>query len=177
MQFRIITFGAKHAATTLTDIGNRAVNARPAFEEIYLTILDIVDEIFDTEGERGGHEPWLGLTPGHLRFKRKRNKDLRILREDGDLHASVTQFRHPQQFLRIGQDHIQFKSKVPFADVHYKGQKKKGVGSRTPGTGAFNRGIPARPFIFFNEQDRRAFAKEILTHLIKSNQLRPGGAR
>jgi hypothetical protein len=85
----------------------------------------------------------------------------------------VTKFKHPQQFSRIAKDHIVFKSTVPFADVHFHGQKKKGPGSRTPGTGAFTRGVPARPFIYFTEQDRRAFAKEILQHLIKTKQLRP----
>jgi hypothetical protein len=172
MQFRIVTFGAKQAAATLTNIGERAVNARPAFEQIYLTVLDIVDEIFDKEGERGGQEPWLPLTPGHLRWKQKHHKDLRILRMDGDLHASVTKFKHPQQFSRIAKDHIVFKSTVPFSDVHFHGQKKKGVGSRTPGTEAFHRGVPKRQFIFFTEADRRAFAKEILVHLMKTKQLK-----
>lgn len=166
MQFRIVSFGTRQAQARLTDIGNRAVNARPAFEEIYLTILDIVDEIFDSQGSRGGHDPWLQLTPGHLRFKAKRNKDLRILHMDGLLRDSVTKPRHPDQFLRITKDHIQFKSKRPFADVHFKGQKK-----------SHRRGVPARPFIFFTEADRRAFAREILRHLIRTKQLTPGNRR
>lgn len=174
MQFRIVTFGAKQAAAHLTDIGNRAVDVRVPLTEIYLSILDIVEEIFAREGQYAGNDKWLELSTDHLRAKRKLGKDLRILRMDGDLHASVTQMNHPDQFKRIARDHIVFKSTRPFADVHFRGQRKKGIGSRTPGSAAFHRGVPARPFIAFSESDRRAFAREILRHLIKTKQIGPG---
>lgn len=141
---------------------------RPALEEIYLTVLDIVEETFDTEGARGGHEKWDPITFAYEKWKMKRRPGTPILVFDSELKASVTTYRHPQQFLRIDQTKIVFASKLKRGEWHQKGWKPnvkfrsaKSVG-RSKGAGR----VGKRPFIRFTEADRNAFGREILRHVV-----------
>lgn len=150
--FKIITRGTVEAAMMLEGLGNRTLNMRPAFEQIYLTALDIIDETFDTEGARDGQEKWARLKLATVVWKAKQKLDPRILRAGGHqgatLHEAMTTFRHPDQYVRIERTKIVLAPKMLRGKVHQKGRRD---GS-----------IPARPFVRFSERDQQAFAREIL---------------
>lgn len=170
MQFRVVTYGATTAAANLAQMGANAINARPAFEEIYLTMLDIEDEMFERQGARG-QPRWTPLGYRQIVDKRRKGQDPRTLIATGLLRASVTTYRHPMQYTRIERDKIVFGSQRPFAKVHQKGQKQGRdaafntdiFGNLIPRSG----GVPQRKFIHFTEQDENAFAREILRHVVR----------
>jgi len=176
-QFRITVYGEKHAEIALLSLGEKARYMRPALEEIYLTVLDIVEETFDREGARGGFPKWDPITIAWEKRKHKVRPGMPILVFDSELKASVTQYRHPQQFLRIDQTKIVFASRLKRGKWHQKGwqQKSKGftLGSNVSFGGSSQRRtragkvkVPARPFIRFSESDRNAFGREIMRHVI-----------
>jgi phage gpG-like protein len=143
------------AAIDLRSLGTRALRARPAMEEIYLTVLDIVEEQFETQGRRGGEE-WTPIDDVWLARKLREGRDPRILHSTGHLRASVTQYRHRSQYVRIEDHKIVFRSQTPYADVHQFGGARFGRPD-----------IPKRQFVKFLKRDQQAFAKEILKHVTK----------
>jgi phage gpG-like protein len=157
--FSFVTQGTRHAELTLQEIGGRALNARPAFEEIYLTALDIIDENFDTEGGRGGQEQWAALTLSTIIWKQKRGLDPRILRATGELHESMTTYRHPLQYSRIERSKIVLAPRLLRGKLHQKGY---GVPYAHGFSGFGVSEVPARPFVRFTDSDAKAFAREIL---------------
>lgn len=165
--FRVTVYGDKHAEIALLSIGERARYMRPALEEIYLTILDIVDENFDTEGQRGGFKRWDPITYGYEIYKFKRRPGKPILQFDSELKASVTQYRHPEQFLRIDQTKIVFASKLARGRWHQRGWRQpRPHGTTTSGRSLARKKVPARPFVRFSEADRNAFGREIMKHVV-----------
>jgi phage gpG-like protein len=158
MDFRIVVFGDKHAASRLEGIAANAANTRPAMEEIYLTILDIEEEAFDNEGARSGFTRWHKLALATVVYKVKRHLSPAILEETGRLRTAMTTFRHPDQYSRIERDKIVFSPRlpsIPYGRIHQFG----GVAGGSL--------IPARPYIRFSETDKQAFGRELLRHVMK----------
>jgi len=148
--FKIVTYGEEKAAINFEQMGLRAFNARPAFERIYLRMLDIEQEIFEREGNRG-QAPWEILTLTWLSEKVEQGLDPRILHATGRLRRSMTTFRSPDQYTRIERSKIVFASKRAYAITHQKGWPSSG--------------IPQRRFVHFTKIDQREFAIEILNHI------------
>lgn len=148
MIWKIVSYGEKVAAINLEEMGQRAMHARPAFEQIYLTILDIEDEMFDRSGARGQAE-WLPISIETINRKVRDGLSPEILQATGDLRASLTQYRHHLQSSRIEQTKIVFSSRRPFARLHQEG---KG-------------GMTKRRFIHFTRADHAAFAREIVRYV------------
>jgi phage gpG-like protein len=172
-QFRIVVYGAREVAEDFGELAKRVVHTRPAMEEIYLTMLDIEQEIFEKEGARGGDMKWAMLSPAWRARKIKMGGDPRILRFRGRLEASVTHYRHPDQFIRLDKDKIVFGSKLPYAKVHQKGSKHLGkTGRLVEGIGGvtvfLGEGTPQRKYVKFTNQDAKAFAKEVSRYVMKA---------
>jgi phage gpG-like protein len=183
---QIQVFGEKQAARRLENIGDQAANARPAMEEIYLTILDIEDETFDREGARGGFPRWLQNAPATLLWKARHRYHPAILRATDALRTAMTTYRHPDQVVRISNVQIMFQPKltrIPYGRIQQKGGRTKMTQGKGPGgkvtATRFQGGrerrvfirqythIPARPYVRFTESDANAFAKEILRHIMR----------
>lgn len=159
MRFTIVSSGALRAAWRIQGLARQAANVRPAMEEIYMMILDIEEEIFQSQGTRGGREGW---TPLSLGWQRKKFSDesighVGILEYTGLLRDTVTRWRHPMQYTRIERSKIVFRSQRPFADLHQKG---KG-------------GMPQRQWIYFTKQDAMNFAQEIKDHIMQRTSVGP----
>lgn len=151
VDFRISIYGEKRAASVIEDIGEQAVNLRPAFEEIYLTALDIEQELFEKEGARGGWPRWTRLSFRQLQYKVRRGLSPEILRMTDKLLGAMTQFKSPEAFVRFDKNGFTWKPKDPAYKFHMTGTYK----------------MPSRPFVRFTEQDRTAFAREIGRHLMR----------
>lgn len=158
MDFRIVVYGEKHAALTIEGIGNQAVNLRPALEEIYLTALDIEQELFEKEGARGGFPKWEKLTWEHLRWKVRRGMSPEILRMRDDLYYAMTTYRSRHAFVRFDKTGFVWRPVNPVYKFHMTGY--------TTRTNKVTK-VPARPFVRFTEQDRQAFGREIARHLMR----------
>lgn len=165
--FRITVYGEKHAEIALLSLGENARYMRPALEEIYLTVLDIVEETFDREGARGGAKKWDPITVAYEKWKFQRRPGKPILVFDEELKASVTQYRHPQQFLRIDQTKIVFASKLKRGQWHQKGWRPsvKFRSAKNVGAAKSAGKVGIRPFVRFTAEDRNAFGREILRHV------------
>jgi phage gpG-like protein len=150
MRFTIVSTGALRAAFRIRGLGEQAANCRPAMEEIYMMILEIEDEIFESGGARGGRQEWHPLSHDWLTSKWNRGKNVFVLQEDGTLRDSVTRWRHPLQYTRIERSKIVFRSQRPFADLHQKGEG----------------GMPKREFIYFTKLDAERFAQQIKQHVM-----------
>lgn len=158
MRFHVVTYGVKQAEQHLEQIASRTVNARPAFEEIYLTILDIEHEAFDNEGARSGFSKWTKLTINTIIHKAKKSLSSHILQESERLYGAMTTYRSPDAYVRIEKDKIVFAPKLPYGRIHQKG----GI------TGGFTAGsvVPARPYVRFSQTDANAFGREIMRHVM-----------
>lgn len=177
VETRITIYGEKHAARTLEGIGDRAANARPAMEEIYLTILDIEEETFEKEGARGSFPRWVENSFATIEWKARHRYHPAILRATDKLRTAMTTYRHPDAITRITGLQIQFQPKltaIPYGRIQYKGGKVQNTGSfkmkgaRLTGNLKIVAGaIPPRPYIRFTELDANAFAKEIMRHLMR----------
>lgn len=172
-QFRITVYGERKVAHDIDELANRMVATRPAIEEIYLTILDIEDEIFDSQGARGGDPRWAPVSPQWRKRKTSLGGDPRILHFRHKLRESVTQYRHPDQYVRLERDKIVFGSRLPYARIHQKGEKKFG-GERGLALGiknqqvALGEGVPKREYIKFTDADAKAFAREVSRYIMKA---------
>jgi phage gpG-like protein len=168
-QFRLVTYGVREIADDLEALGHRAINTRPIMEEIYLTILDIEEEIFDTQGIRLGGLKWPAITLQWRFAKAKRGADPRILHASGRLRDSVTKYRHPDQHVRIERDKIVFGSKLPYAKIHQTGSDQFfDEGGRVEGGLAISGGLPQRKYIGFSQQDKANFTRGIERHIMKA---------
>jgi len=181
---QITIYGEKHAARVLEGIGDRAMNARPAMEEIYLTMLDIEEETFEKEGARGGFPRWVPNAFATIEWKARHKYHPAILRATDKLRTAMTTFHHPDQIVRISGIQIQFQPKlttIPYGRIQQKGGRTKVTTGKGPGgkvtAGRDKRGrqrflrtyvkIPARPYVRFTESDADAFSKEVMRHLMR----------
>lgn len=156
MIFTIRVYGVDEAAETLESFGHQALYARPALEEIHLTMLDIEHEAFEKEGARSGFTKWQKLALSTIIRKVKRKMDPRILQESGRLMRAMTHYRSPDAYTRIEATRIIFQPKstaIPYGRIQKRGGHAGGAN------------IPARDYIRFSALDRRAFAKEMMRHL------------
>lgn len=189
MVTQVVVFGEKHAASVLEGIADRAANARPAMEEIYLTILDIEDEAFANEGARSGFPRWANLSMATILWKAKHKYHPAILQATGLLREVMTTYRHPGAVVRISALEITVQPKltvVPYARIQQKGGRTKMTQGKGPGgkvaVGRYegrggNKGrvkfarqytnIPARPYVRFSEADATAFGKEVMRHIMR----------
>lgn len=165
VEFTIKTFGVETAAAAIESLGWQATNVKPAMEEIYEVILDIVDETFDTEGARGGFKPWPPNTPVTIDEKARFGLGPGVLVSSGTLRDAMTSPRHPYQSARILKTHIVFAPKS--MPRKRKGKSRRGSYNygRLHQTGEGN--MKKRPFIRFTFDDQQAFAKEIERHIMK----------
>ncbi len=155
MEFRVVTQGTRLIRLKLVRMTERAEHAKPAMNEIYLTILDIIDETFEKEGARSGLPRWAADTVRWEVKKIKLGLDPRILRATGELHESMTTYRHPLQYVRVENAKVVINSKLMRGKVAQKGYAKGG--------------IPARPYVRFTKMDSHAFGREVMRYIMQKD--------
>lgn len=158
MNFTIRVYGVDEAVARFEGIAAAAVNARPAMEEIYLTMLDIEQEAFEKEGARSGFAKWQKNALSTVIRKVKRHMSTTILRESDRLMNAMTTYRSKDAYTRIERDRIIFQPKmtnIPYGRIQQKGGSAGGAD------------IPARQYIRFSKTDQQAFARELVKHLTR----------
>lgn len=137
MRLELDAFGDKQVAREILRFGDRATDARPAWNSIIGQLERLEAAQFDSEGARasGG---WAPLAPATVAEKARRGLDRRILHATGALRASLT--RHSDDAIRESHpNEMRFGTTVPYAVFHQRG-----------------RGVPQRRSVELTETDRHA---------------------
>lgn len=145
MQLELSLAGDVQVKRKLLRIGDRAINAKPAFQTIATVLMGIERQQFESEGRRssGGWEP---LKQSTIDAK----GDSSILFRTGDLMASLSEDGDPNMTNWATDDFLLFGSKVPYGGFHQTGT------SRTP---------QRRP-LELRETDRAGMAKILQAHIL-----------
>lgn len=127
MRLALTVRGVDHAATHVIGIGERAVDARPAFEVIARDLMSDERRRFDSDG----FGTWPKLDPDTIRRKRARNLSEQTLQATGALRRALTQKSAPGQRLEIGRSQMRFGLQPSGAAYYGKfHQQGKGVPKR-----------------------------------------------
>jgi phage gpG-like protein len=128
----------------LLRVGDRAVNARPAFEAIGEALLGISRQQFESEGRRssGGWQPLAQSTID-------RKGDSSILFDSGALMASFSERGGDNTFWATD-DFLLFGSKLEYAGFHQRGTSR----------------MPQRRPLELAEADRVGVAKILQSHIL-----------
>ena len=138
VNFFVEAQGIKQAQLRFNRMGAAAVDMSPAFRRIAIFMMAIEEEVFQSQGRRGGGS-WKQLTPDWLERKAKLGWDPRINIARGDMMNSVTIWGAKGQRLDIWPDRMYFGSRLPQAEPSQK----------------------YRPFMKFTVADRERFTQII----------------
>jgi phage gpG-like protein len=145
VRFEFGVAGDKLISRDLVRLGERGVNALPAFEQIGEQFARTEKRRFDTDG----NGTWQPLSTSTIAFKARHGLDPRILRATGALRASLISREDPAH-IRIAQPQsLVFGTLVEYAKYHQKG-----------------RGVPVRKPLGFTENAKREAVKTIQRYVL-----------
>lgn len=150
MRFEIHSFGTRLVQTKFERMAMSAKQTRPAFIQSADYLFQMTDEMFNTQGARGG-APWKPLTTGWAIRKALAGHDPRILHMKLALRRSVTKRGTKGSILRYTQNTLEYGTSLPYAARH-----QFGVPGKTP----------KRQFIKVLPKDRQALSKIMRDHLM-----------
>lgn len=127
--------GTKTVSTQFTRMGESVLDASPALETIADLMMSIEEQVFNSQGRRGGGS-WKQDTAEWLLRKQRMGLDPRINHATGELRDSVTVPDAYGQIKRIGRQSLWFGSDLPQAEPSQRN----------------------RPFIKFTVYDRQKMA-------------------
>lgn len=143
MNFYFEAMGIREVEVKFDRIGVAAGNATPAMELVADYMLLAENEVFDSQGRRGGHS-WRELTFGWLARKWREGLDLRIGHATLFLRRSVTVRGAFGQILEVGPHTLRFGSGFRYAETQQRN----------------------RPFIQLTPEDRVAIRSIIRSYLM-----------
>lgn len=117
MRLDFEVFGERQVSRDLLRLGNRAGNARPAFDAIADRLEGISAQQFDSQGGRS--RAWAPLADSTRRRKAALGLDHRILHATGELRRSLTGGPGGQRITTLNQ--IVYGTTVPYAGFHQAG--------------------------------------------------------
>lgn len=123
VEINIEVFGEKIISRRLLRLGERAVDATPAFEAIAGLFYRSEQQQFQSEGSwaSGGWVPDMQATVDE---KVRRGYSTMTLEETGDMMRSLTIPGSPHSQQRIGPDFVELVSTVPYGIFHQFGTRK-----------------------------------------------------
>jgi phage gpG-like protein len=104
-------------------------NLRPVWAQVRDVLVDFIKQHFDTEGAYGGQR-WMPLSPSYAAYKARHAPGKSILRFKDRLYGSLTRKNHAEQVFRMGENWMEWGTKVPYARIHQTGSLK--VQNRPP---------------------------------------------
>lgn len=128
MHLEITAHGETLVARRLDRLAGRAVEARPAFEAIAVTLRGYEKRLFDSEGASGG-APWKPLAASTIMQKAREGQDPRILHATGRLRRSLAVAHAPGHLEHATHTSLTFGSLVSYSGYHQRG---RGVPQRRP---------------------------------------------
>jgi hypothetical protein len=120
LKFSIEADGDKLISRELLDLGDRALDARPAFRLIADDFREFETARFDSRGEG----TWRPLSPSTVFAKASRGLDPRILHATGALRRSLTHKRAPGSYSRVFPNFMLFGSSISYAHFLQTGTRK-----------------------------------------------------
>lgn len=123
VEITIEVFGEKAISRRLLRLGERAVDAAPAFEAISLMFYESEKQQFSSEGAwaSGG---WVPDQQATVTEKIRRGFSILTLQESGDMMRSLTTPDSPFSHREIGPDFVELESTVPYGKFHQFGTRK-----------------------------------------------------
>jgi hypothetical protein len=120
LKFTFEAHGDTLVSRELLDLGDRALDARPAFRLIADDFRAFEEARFDSRG----NGTWRPLAPSTIAAKAGRGLDPRILHATGALRASLTKKRAPGSYSRVFPSFMLFGSTVGYAHYLQTGTRK-----------------------------------------------------
>jgi Phage virion morphogenesis family len=148
LRFEFEAEGDKLVSRELLDMGDRALDARPAFRLIADDFREFEAARFDSRGEG----TWVPLAPATIREKAERGLDPRVLHATGQLRASLTKKGAKGSYSRIFPSFMLFGSTVPYAKYLQTG----------------TRFMPPRKPLGFTEPQKITVLKRLQRHVVES---------
>jgi phage gpG-like protein len=149
LRFEFESYGDKLVSRELLHVGDRALDARPAFRLIADDFREYEKARFDSRGEG----TWRPLSASTVLGKARRGMDPRILHATGRLRASLTEKNDPDSYERIFPDFMLFGSSVPYAHFLQTGTRK----------------MPARKPLGFTEAQKVTTLKRLQRFIVHSD--------
>jgi len=115
-EFFITIQGDKRAVAKYRSMAYAAANARPAMELVLARMLEIEEDIFDTEGTHSG-KPWAPISEEWWFRKYHAGLDTRILHATLKLRESLSVFGAAGQLTRVTNRSATLASEVEYAGV------------------------------------------------------------
>lgn len=127
VEINIEIFGEKAISRRLLRLGERAIDAAPAFEGVALMFYASEKQQFDSEGEwaSGGWVPLMQSTIDEkLRSSWFSGGSELILQKTGALMRSLTESDAPESRKVVGPNFVELESTVPYGKYHQTGTRK-----------------------------------------------------
>jgi phage gpG-like protein len=109
----------------IADVGKRARDLTPVFNQWVPVLFQQEEEIFDAEGIPA----WPALSPAYADWKSRHFGDLPILERSGRLKESLTQ-NTSDTIMRVGPRSMSFGTRVPYSAYLQEGSFKGSMGPR-----------------------------------------------
>jgi phage gpG-like protein len=138
---RIRIFGHDRVQRRLFGMATVAGDMRPALSKIADQVMDAIKGNIESQGERTG-STWPQLEPSTIKRKVARGQDPRALIASHALINSMSLRGDPNQRLQINPQSMSLQSALPYAARQQYG----------------GHGIPARPYVVFTREEKRAWA-------------------
>lgn len=151
LEFSVKAYGVERISSRFRGTAKKAMNTRPAMQQVLRRLVEIERAIFDSQGNRGGGS-WKALSPGWQKRKAQMGKDPRKLRMDGRLYRSLTSLQSSNMVRDIRNGELDFGSRLPYAARHQFGDSH----------------IPARPYLKFTKRDVEEITLIIMAYLEES---------
>ena len=120
LQFEFESYGDKLISRKLLDLGDRSLDASPAFRLIADDLRGFERDRFDSRG----YGTWSPLMPSTVAAKASEHLDPRVLHATLALRDSLTVKDAPDQELIITPDFMVFGTKRPYAGFLQRGTRK-----------------------------------------------------
>ena len=138
--------GEKDGGRHLDALGERATDARGAFEKILDKLIAGEKSLF----RRSGGAKWAPLANSTRYTKKSRGQDPRPMRASGALERSLTQLGAPHQIKHIDGDSMTFGTDLFYAYFHQRPRRNE----------------PKREVLQFRPIDKRHAREVLLDHLL-----------
>lgn len=148
LRFEFESFGDKLISREILDMGDRALDARPAFRLIADDFREFEAERFDAEG----NGTWEPLALSTVAEKARRGQDPRILHATLQLRNSLTKKGAKYSYSRIFREFILFGTSHPAGGYLQKGTEH----------------MPARKPLGFTEPQKVVVLKRLQRHIVEA---------
>lgn len=119
MRYFVDVIGAKTVSKNFYRLGNRLVDARPAFRRILEYVFEVETSVFNSQGRRGGGS-WKKLSPAWVKRKADLGLDPRIGHATLAMRNALTKPNQDNQMIKIQKQQLIFAVSLPYIKTQQK---------------------------------------------------------